>query len=135
MIETLLIPEKTVIAAKGEGEPFEITGAQNRVFLLSLKISQAVEQESLDVSVFGSANGNAWDAKPLAVFPQRFYSGETPILMDLTEQPEIKFVRAKWDVNRWGRGPTEPMFEVGLSLKEVPREILAEARTEATSRK
>lgn len=135
MIENYLIPEKTVLKAKGEGQAVDITAAQNRVFLLSLKITQTVEQESLDVNIFASADGTTWDTKPVTSFPQRFYSGETPILLDLSAQPDAKFVRAQWDVNRWGRGSEEPMFEVSLSLREVPREILAEVQKEAAARK
>jgi hypothetical protein len=49
-------------------------------------------------------------------------------------QPDVRFVRAHWDVLRWGRGPETPMFEFSLSLKEVSPEILSEARKEAASR-
>lgn len=127
MIDNFLLPEKTVIKAKGESQVVDISAAQNRVFLLTLKITEVVEQESIDVSILGSTDGAIWDTKPLAMFPQRFYAGETPVLVDLTEQAGVKFVRAQWDVNRWGRGPEEPMFELSLSCREVPAEILAEA--------
>jgi hypothetical protein len=135
MIETYLVPEKTVLNAKGESQPIDISAAQSRVFLLTLNIAEIVEQESLDISIFGSADGATWEPKPLAVFPQRFYRGETPILLDISEQPAVKFVRAHWDVNRWGRGPEEPMFEISLGLREVPRDVLAEVRKEAAGRK
>jgi len=135
MIETFLVPEKTVLNAKGESQPVDISSAQNRVFLLTLKIAEIVEQESLDVSIFGSADGATWEPKPLVVFPQRFYCGETPLLLEVSEQATVKFVKAQWDVNRWGRGPEQPMFEVGLSLREVPRDVLAEVRKEAAARK
>ena len=135
MIENFLIPEKTVLKAKGEGQAVEISAAENRVFLLTLKITQIVEQESLDISIYGSSDGTTWEPKALAAFPQRFYAGETPVLLDVTDQPNVKYVRAQWDINRWGRGSEEPMFEVGLSVREVPREVLAEVRREAAGRK
>jgi len=43
----------------------------------------------------------------------------------------VKFVRAHWDVARWGRGVVTPMFEFGLSMKEIPPEVLREAQAEA----
>ncbi len=135
MVENFLIPERTVVTAKGEGQPVDIAGAQNRVFLAALKITKVVEQESIDIAIHGSPDGATWETKPAAVFPQRFYEGETPILVDLTEAPAVKFVRAQWTVNRWGRGSEEVMFELGLSLREIPREILAEVRQEAAGRK
>ncbi len=57
---------------------------------------------------------------PLRHFPQKFYCGETPLLLDLTEHADVKFVRAHWEVARWGRGTETPMFEFGVTMKEVP---------------
>ncbi|HWY06048.1 MAG TPA: hypothetical protein VNY24_04265, partial [Candidatus Acidoferrales bacterium] len=101
--------------------------AEGRIFLLTLDITNIIEQESLDVSVFGSADGATWDAKPVAAFPQKFYREEVPLLLNLTARPEVKFVRAHWEVARWGRGTLTPMFEFSVTLREVPQEILAEA--------
>src|SRR5215813_2897861 len=103
MIDTFLVPEKTVASAKGDGPPVNVGGAASRVFLLTLHITNIVEQESLDVSVLGSADGAAWGAKPLATFPQKFYRGQHPLLLDLVVSPEVKFLRAHWEVGRWGR--------------------------------
>lgn len=127
MMEAFLVPEKTVVTAKGDGSSLELTPAQGRVFLVTLAITSIIEQESLDVSIHGSADGAAWDAKPLVAFPQKFYRGETPMLLDLAARPEVKFVRAHWEVNRWGRGTETPSFEFHVTLREVPQEILAEA--------
>ena len=65
--------------------------------------------------------------KPIAVFAQKFYRGENPLLVDLAGLPEVKSIRAHWDVNRWGRGTETPMFEFCVTIREVPQEILAEA--------
>src|ERR1700680_1815022 len=119
MIDTFLVAEKTVVSAKGDGPPADVSGAGGRVFLLTLEINRIIEQESLEVSVFGSADGTTWGAKPLAAFPQKFYCGETPLLLDLTEHAEAEFVRAHWEVARWGRGVETPMFEFDVRLKEV----------------
>lgn len=127
MIDTFLVPKDTV-TAKGDGEIVDISGGQNRTYLLTLAIEDIVEQESLDVSVFASVDGTTWEPKPVLSFPQKFYRGETPMLLDLTQSPDVKFVRAHWEVNRWGRGPEQPLFVFQVGLKEVPAEILAEAR-------
>jgi hypothetical protein len=94
---------------------------------VTLAITKIIEQESLDVSIFGSADGAAWTPKSLAAFPQKFYCGESPLLLDLTPHPDVKFVRLHWEVARWGRGTETPMFEFDVSLKEVPANILKEA--------
>src|SRR5215471_10392284 len=125
MVENFLVPDKTVVSAKGDGEAVDISSAANRVFLLSLDITRIIEQESIDVSIWGSADGAAWGDKSLAAFPQKFYAGQHPLLLDLAAHPEIKFLRAHWEVGRWGRGTDVPMFEFSLAVREVPKEVLA----------
>jgi hypothetical protein len=127
MMEAFLVPEKTVVNAKGDGPALDVSRADGRVFLLTLGITNIIEQESLDVIIHGSADGATWDAKPVAAFPQKFYREEAPLLLNITARPELKFVRAHWEVGRWGRGSETPMFEFCVTLREVPQEILAEA--------
>jgi hypothetical protein len=130
-IDTSLIAAKTVVSAKGDGPAVDVSGAANRVFLLTLTITKIVEQESLEVSIYGSADGAAWSPKPLAAFPQKFYCGESPLLLDLKAHPDVKFVRTHWEVARWGRGTETAMFEFCVTIKEVPADILREATAEA----
>jgi len=131
MIDTELVAAKTVVSAKGDGPTVDVSGAGGRVFLVTLEITQIIEQESLEVSIHGSADGATWSAKTLAAFPQKFYRGQSPLLLDLTAHPEVKFVRAHWEVARWGRGTETPMFEFGVSLKEIPADVLRDAAAEA----
>lgn len=133
MLNTSLVPEKTVVTARGDGATVDVSGASGRVFLLTLEITNIIEQESLDVAIYGSADGATWGAKSVAVYPQKFYRGEFPLLLDLTAHPDVKFVRAHWEVARWGRGGETPMFEFGLTLKEIPAEILRETSSDAVS--
>ena len=133
MIDTVLVPEKTVVSAKGDGPAVDVSGAASRVFLLTLNITKVIEQESIDVTIGGSADGSTWSPKPIDSFPQKFYAGQHPILLDLSSQPDIKFLRAHWEVSRWGRGEPTPMFEFHITIKEVPPDILKEATAEAKS--
>jgi len=130
MIDTFLVPEKTLVNAKGDGPAVDVTGAVNRVFLLSLEITKIIEQESLEVSVYGSVDGVTWSAKPIVSFPQKFYCDESPMLLDLKAHPDVKWVRGHWEVARWGRGTETPMFEFSVRLKEVPSQMLSEVRAE-----
>jgi len=133
MTDAVLVPAKTVASAKGDGPAVDISGATNPVFLVTLAITKIIEQESLDVSLYGSADGAAWEPKSIGAFPQKFYCGESPLLLDLTAHPNVKFVRAHWEVARWGRGTDTPMFEFGVTMKEIPANILKEAAAEAKS--
>jgi hypothetical protein len=135
MFDAFLVPEKTTVTAKGDGVALDLSAASSRVFLATLSISEVVEQESIEISLFTSPDGATWDTKPTAAFPQRFYVGEYPLLVDLTVAQGAKFLRAHWEVNRWGRGPASPKFEFGLRLREVSPEALQEAQAEAQTRR
>lgn len=131
MIDTFLVPEKTVATAKGDSAAVDVTSATNRVFLLTLNITNIVEQQSLDVSIFSSTDGTTWSPKPITNFPQKFYRAQHPLLLDLNDHKDVKFLRAHWEVGRWGRGSETPMFEFNITIKEVPPDVLKEATAEA----
>jgi hypothetical protein len=133
MIDTALVAAHTTVSAKGDGPAIDVGGAASKVFLVTLAITKIIEQESLDLSIFGSPDGATWGAKSIAAFPQKFYCEESPLLLDLTAHADVKFVRAHWEVARWGRGTETPMFEFGVTVKEVPANILQEASAEAKS--
>jgi hypothetical protein len=134
MLDTYLVPEATTVTAKGDGPVVDVSGTGHRVLLLQLNITRILEQQALDVSVYGSTDGAAWGHKPLIAFPQKFYRGEHPLLLDLAQQPDVKFLRAHWEVSRWGRGPETPMFQFQVRVREVPPEMLKEATSGAHSR-
>jgi len=115
-----LIPAGTRLIANGEGEPRDIGASQTRTFLCSMLITGQLEQESVDISIWGSANGQDWGKFPLLKMPQRFYRGETRQILDLSMQPDVRFIRAKWELTRWGRVAPHPRFVLGFHLGEVP---------------
>ena len=135
MLDAFLVQPNTTITAKGDSGPLDINEAGSRVFLMTLTVTSVVEQEAIEVSVFASADGTTWEAKPIASLPQKFYVGEYPLLVDLSAAPDAKFVRAHWEVSRWGRGGTAPKFEVGVRLREVSQQALHEAQVEAQMRR
>ena len=117
MLDAFVVPEIT-IEANGEGEPIELGEGAGKAFLLTLAVTRIVEQEALDVSIWGSADGKEWGAKPLTAFPQKFYQGVYQLWMELREKPEVKFLKAKWVVNRWGVGQTKPRFSFLVKIQE-----------------
>ena len=104
-----LFPE-TVVRDDGAGYAVELATAQGMALEITLGITRIQEQESLDVSVWGSADGSDWGAKPLTAFPQKFYCATYPVVLDLTSHPEVRFLRVEWKMNRWGRGDPKPLF-------------------------
>ena len=115
-----LIPKATLVQANGYSETMDIRTSATRTFFCVLQISDQIEQESADVSIWGSADGENWGTHPVQKLPQQFYRGETRAVLDLTLVPEINFIRAGWELNRWGRVAPLPMFVLGLRLQEIP---------------
>jgi hypothetical protein len=115
-----LIPNDTLVKESGFGAAVDIRASQTRTFFCVMNITDQIEQESVDVSIWGSADGENWGTHPLLKLPQQFYRGETRAVLDLTLVPEINFIRAGWELNRWGRVAPLPMFVLGLHLKEIP---------------
>ncbi|HLW97261.1 MAG TPA: hypothetical protein VKR82_01335 [Candidatus Acidoferrales bacterium] len=119
-MELTLIPRGTRVESNGDGETLDISGSTTRTFFCTLEVFDQIEQESLDVSVWGSTDGQAWGAHPIIKLPQVFYRGNEHMILDLTMRPELRFVRAHWDLVRWGRVAPLPMFVMGLQASEIP---------------
>src|SRR5262245_26503881 len=115
-----IVPPDTTVEANGESASFELGPLAGKRVLVVLRINEIVEQESLHVSIWGSADGSDWGAKPLFAYPQKFYRGATPAALDLSQKPELKFLRARWDTNRWGRGYPRPYFQFGIEIEDLP---------------
>src|SRR6185295_16134750 len=113
MLPEFLLTETTVREA-GTGPEVALGEQKGGTLVLTLGITRIVEQESIDLSIWGSADGADWGTKPLASFPQKFYTGTYQILLDLSGTTGIKLLRAKWQVNRWGKGELKPLFTVYL---------------------
>ena len=119
-LEIQFVPPDTRLTADGESAAHDLAHSTTRTFICTLGISAQIEQESVEISVWGSTNGEVWEEKPLLIFPQRFYKGETQQVLDLSHRPEIRFIRARWRLHRWGRGTPPSSFSLGLSAREIP---------------
>jgi len=115
-----LIAPATLLQENGHGEAVDVRASATRTFYCSMLIREQIEQESVDVAIWGSADGENWGTHPLLKLPQQFYRGETRAVLELVLVPEINFIRAGWELNRWGRVAPSPMFVLGLRLTEVP---------------
>ncbi|MCS7315388.1 MAG: hypothetical protein RMI94_09330 [Bryobacterales bacterium] len=123
MLPAFLIPE-SILREDGSGPAVPLGPAQGKLLLLTLGITRVIEQESLEVSIWGSADGGDWRAKPLLVLPQKFYCGVYRFLLDLTGQSEIGFLQARWKVHRWGRGDPKPLFGVWMAAEQIEAQAL-----------
>ena len=124
MLPEFLLPETTVRQA-GAGPELSLGNKMGETLILTLGITRIIEQESIDISIWGSADGSDWGVKPLLTFPQKFYCGTYQIVLDLSDRPDVRYLRVKWDVNRWGKGNPKPLFTVYLFAQEFEPQLAA----------
>jgi hypothetical protein len=124
MLPEFLLSETTVREA-GMGPAVDLIDSKGETLVLTLGITRIIEQESIDISVWGSPDGTAWGTKPLVAFPQKFYCGTYQIVLDLSENPDIRFVCVKWQVNRWGKGDPKPLFTIYLFAQQMKHKLVA----------
>jgi hypothetical protein len=116
MLPQFLLPE-TVARQDGTGSEIPFDG---KIVQLTLGITRIISQESLEVSVWGSADGQRW--RLLVVFPQKFYCGTYSAHLDLTRHEDVRYLRAEWKMGRWTRSPDHddraPLFGFYLRAEE-----------------
>jgi hypothetical protein len=124
MLPQFLIEETTVREA-GTGPAVDLGAKHDDTVIVTFGITRIIEQESIDLSIWGSADGADWGAKPLTTFPQKFYCGTYQVLVDLSAHPEVRYLRAKWGVNRWGKGDPKPLFTIYLFAQPMLPQMAA----------
>jgi len=113
-----LVPSETPVETNGASPAYELGALERKPILIVLGVTEIIEQESLHVSIWGSPDGIEWGQQALFWFPQKFYRGVSPAALDLRQLPGIKFLQARWEVNRWGRGDPRPLFKFGVEIQE-----------------
>jgi hypothetical protein len=117
-----LVPPETPVETNGVGPPYQLGGLEGKPVMVVLRITEIIEQESLHVSIWGSPDGKDWGQQALFWYPQKFYQGVAPAALDLRQLPGTKFLQARWEVNRWGRGDPRPLFKFGVEIQELATE-------------
>jgi hypothetical protein len=118
MLPQFLLSETTV-REPGTGPDFPLGEHSGTCLVLTFGITRIIEQESIDLSLWGSPDGVDWGKRPIVAFPQKFYCGTYQIMLDLTGRPEIAYLRVKWGVNRWGRGDPKPLFGIYVFVQAM----------------
>ena len=117
MLRNFLLPE-SIVRADGTGPEIDLGPKRGKLLVLTLGITRILEQESLEITVWGSPDGETWGSKPLAKFPPKFYCGLYSTLLNLGSRNEVRFVRAQWKMSRWSKRESIPMFGFYIYAEE-----------------
>jgi hypothetical protein len=104
MLPAFLLPE-IVTREDGAGAEITLKTSQGPV-VLTLGITRILEQESLEVSVWGKPDGEGW--RELAEFPQKSYCGVYTLPLNLS--PGIGRIKVQWKMSRWLHREPPPLF-------------------------
>jgi hypothetical protein len=118
MLPAFLVAE-CVVQTNGQSPAFDLGANPPSRLLVTLGITKVVEQESLDLALLASVDGETWVPKPVLEFPQKFYDGASALLLDVARHPDIRYLCARWTVNRWGRGDLTPLFALYVFVEHV----------------
>ena len=124
MFRDILLPE-SIARVDGIGPEIDLGRRRGKLLVLTLGITQILEQESLEVSILGSPDAEKWAAKPLAKFPPKFYCGMYSILLNMVFHPEARFVRVQWKMSRWKKGDALPLFGFYVYAEESGARVSA----------
>ena len=107
----------------GVGPVFELGTLGGKLLVVTLGINDVVEQEDLDISIWGSSSGTDWGSKPLLTFPQKSYCGAYATILNLAKKPAVRFLRVQWTMSRWSQRKSDLMFGFSVALDEVHSEV------------
>jgi hypothetical protein len=117
MLPICLLPEN-VNRTDGAGPSTDASHAAGKLLVLTLGITQILEQESLEVSVWGSSDQRNWGLKPVAFFPPKSYCGFYSVLLNLSARPDIRYLRVQWKMNRWRKPAGNLLFSFYVVAEE-----------------
>ena len=123
MLPDFLVPEITVREA-GEGAVFILDEPGKTSLVLTLSITHATEQESIDLEIYESSDGISWSPEPIASFKKKSYCGTYQLV---TSGARGCFIKAVWRVNRWSRTEALPFFRFYLFAQEARTRVVAGA--------
>ncbi len=107
----------------GTGQTIDLGVDHAGLLVISMGINHVIENERLTLSIWGSADGNDWGDKPLVSFPPKAYCGVYSVFLNLTGHPQVRYLRAKWNMVRCGHGCGDPLFGFYASVRESSSQV------------
>lgn len=112
-----LVPEE-LFRGNGYGPAVAVGDLQGQSVQLKLSITRMMEEQTLEILIWGSVDGAHWSERPLATLPHRHYCGEYTDVIDLSRHPEMQFLRAEWRLRTWGPNTAYRLITFSMSATE-----------------
>src|SRR5690242_12392887 len=103
----------------GTGPVVDLGTQHAELLVPSICVNHVIENETLTVSIWGSADGIDFGEKPLASFPPKSYCGLYTTFLNLASHPHVRYLRVQWKMARYGRGRWDPVFGFSVSMQGV----------------
>jgi len=120
----LFVPE-LIAREDGTSDEIALGNRSGKALLLTLGITRILEQESLDVSIWGSVDKEQW--RQIAAYPQKFYCGTYLLLVDLSRETRIQYLRVQWRMGRWGETEPSPVAGFYVAAEELKYQVVGAA--------
>ena len=102
-----LFPQEQVYGS-GTGPYLDLGEARGKPLSLTLTITRMMERHTLDISIWGSKDNVDWGRRPLSRLPHRYYCGTYCTEVDLSADPEVRYLRVEYNLGGWWRGNEAP---------------------------
>jgi len=123
MLPSFLLTERQVHDS-GFTSALDLGMSINEPIEIILGITHAKEQQSLDLTVWGSEDGQSWGDRPLLAFPQKYYCGTYQMALH-PGRKGVRFLQARWNVSRWGHAMKAPVFEFYIMARDLQARSMA----------
>jgi hypothetical protein len=112
----MIVPE-TIAREDGASNELSLGALSGKPLLLTLGITRILEQDSLDVSVWGSSDRLQW--RQIAAYPQKFYCGTYLLMVDLAREKAVRYLRVQWRMGRWGETDPKPVVGFYVTAEQL----------------
>ena len=124
MTPVLVLPE-TVVRDNGQSDDLALESKQGKPLMLTLGITRVLERETLEVTILGSRDRTTW--QQLSAFPKKSYCGTYSLLIDLSTQPDVRYLRVQWKMDRWDNRTQKPVFAFYVSVEQLRTRVAGAA--------
>jgi len=101
-----------------------------KLHVLTLGITRIMEHQSLEVSVWGSADGDDWGRYPIAKYPRKLYCALYSILLNLSGHPAVRYLQVQWKAHRMSRNDCALLVGFYVYLETSGTRLAASVATE-----